>query len=246
MTNLEWLTPQGIFNYYLGDAETADGRLVLDLLEECREELTFETSIFDMTGRKDEDLPEFTRHAKPLQTVIKDSLTGIHDLMIVQAEHLGWVAFGRRHPDAEEEVIPARYWPFLNLDTEKRIAKGDDMTFRAVRGLITRKIPAGHPVLDRIRDAQKIVKAPSAPDSKPVSQPAVPETGAPGRPSSMHLIKPEFQRRADAGTIEKSLNKESQALVAWLKTAHPAMPPLTPKTVANNLREEYRNATQSI
>jgi len=246
MTNLEWLTPQGIFDYYLGDAETADGRLVLDLLEECREELTFETSIFDMTGRKEEDLPEFTRHAKPLQTVIKDSLTGIHDLMILQAEHLGWVAFGRRHPDAEEEVIPARYWPFLTLDTEKRIAKGDDMTFRAVRGLITRKIPAGHPVLDRIRDAQKTTKAPSVPIFEPTPQPAVPETGAPGRPSSMHLIKPEFERRVDAKTIEASLNKESKALVAWLVATHPAMPTLTPKTVANNLREEYRNATQSI
>jgi len=161
--------------------------------------------------------------------------------MIVQAEHLGWVAFGRRHPDAEEEIIPARYWPFLTLDTKNRIAKGDDMTFRAVRGLITRKIPAGHPVLDQIRDAQKITKAPSVPNSEPV-----PETGAPGRPSSMHLIKPEFQRRADAGTVEKSLNKESQALVAWLKVTHPAMPSLTPKTVANNLREEYRSATQSI
>ena len=246
MTDLDWLTPQGIFDHYLGDAETADGRLVLDLLEECREELTFETSIFDMTGRKDEDLPEFTRHAKPLQTVIKDSLTGIHDLMIAQAEHLGWVAFGRRHPDAEEEIIPARYWPFLALDTKNRVAKGDDMTFRAVRGLITRKIPAGHPVLEQIRDAQKITKAPSAPDPETVHQPTVPETGAPGRPSSMHLIKPEFQRRADAGLLEKSLNKESQALVAWLNATHPAMPPLTPKTVANNLREDYRKATQSI
>ena len=61
----------------------------------------------------------------------------------------------------------------------------------------------------------------------------------------MHLIKPEFQRRVEAGVIEESLNKESKALVAWLTTTHPAMPPLTPKTVANNLREEYRTATQS-
>lgn len=245
MTDLKWLTPQGIFDYYLDDAETADGRPLINVLEELREQITFETSIFDMTGRKDEDLPEFTRHARPLQTAINDSLTGIHDLMIVQAENFGWVAFGRRHPDAEEEVIPARYWPFLTLDTEKRIAKGDDMTFRAVCGLITRNIPVGHPVLDRIRDAQKITKVTSAHNSKPAPQPAVPETGAPGRPSSMHLIKPEFQRRADAGTIEKSLNKESKALVAWLTATHPAMPSLTPKTVANNLREEYRNATQS-
>jgi len=62
----------------------------------------------------------------------------------------------------------------------------------------------------------------------------------------MHLIKPEFERRVDAKTIEASLNKESKALVAWLVATHPAMPTLTPKTVANNLREEYRNATQSI
>ena len=96
------------------------------------------------------------------------------------------------------------------------------MTFRAVRGLITRKIPAGHPVLEQIRDAQKIIEAPSVPDPEPVAQPTVPETGAPGRPSSMHLIKPEFQRRAGAGLLEKSLNKESQALVVWLNARRPA------------------------
>lgn len=246
MTKLSWLTPQDIYRHYMDDAVTKDGTPVLDIIENCREQLDFEVSVFEMTGCKDSDRPEFDRITKPLRETLVEAVDGVHKLMLSHAETGHWIAFGRRHPDAKEEIIPARYWPFLTLDVKNCIAEGDDMTFRAVRGLITRQIPEGHPVLDRIREAQRLPGQAPAPSDEQAPQPIpeLPATGSPGRPSSMHLIRPEFERRAEAGTLESSLARESEALVAWLKAAHPHMPPPTPKTVANNLREDYRETKQ--
>ena len=67
-------------------------------------------------------------------------------------------------------------------------------------------------------------------------------TGAPGRPTSMHLIKKEFERRAAAGSLDDQLAAVAQSLVNWLKETHPAEPQLTPKTVENNLRVAFRRA----
>ena len=247
MTNLKWLTPELIYEHYLTTAKVKGGTSAFDAISRCYEQINIETSLFETTGAKTEDRPDYEQNIKPLYSYINAIKADVRKLIVSDAEVGKWIAFGRRHPDAEEEVIPARYWPFLTLDIENRAATGDDKSFRAVRGLITMQIPEGHPILNKIREAQKITKTSAEPASDPTPHPApaVPGTGAPGRPSSMHLIKPEFQRRVENGTIEESLNKESKALVAWLTTTHPTMPPLTPKTVANNLREEYRTATQS-
>lgn len=249
MSKLKWLTPKGIYAHYLNDATTRDGTPVVDIIGQCRKQLAFEAEVFEMTGSKESDRPEYERHIKPLQATIREAMDSVHMLMMSQAECGRWIGFGRRHPDSEEEIIPTRYWPFLTLDIESRAAKGDEVTFRAVRGLITDQIPEGHGILDRIREAQKIPgdTPASTATPEPVAQPvpALPATGTPGRPSSMHLIRPEFERRVAAGTLEPSLNRESEALVAWLMAAHPDMPPPTPKTVANNLRKAYRDAENS-
>ncbi len=71
-------------------------------------------------------------------------------------------------------------------------------------------------------------------------------TGAPGRPSSMHLVKEEFRRRVEAGTIERKLALEARALEAWLKQSHARHPPLTAKTIANRLRETYWSAKRAL
>lgn len=67
-------------------------------------------------------------------------------------------------------------------------------------------------------------------------------TGAPGRPTSMHLVHPEHQRRLDAGEAEQTLSAEAAALAAWLKKVHPSAPSLTVKTIENNIRERHRDA----
>lgn len=70
-------------------------------------------------------------------------------------------------------------------------------------------------------------------------------SGAPGRPSSMHLVRNEFQRRLKTGTIEPSLALEADALSLWIRLNHPDEPQLTAKAIQNKLRPEYREANKS-
>lgn len=69
-------------------------------------------------------------------------------------------------------------------------------------------------------------------------------TGAPGRPSNMKLVEVEFARRAQAGKLESSLNREAAWLAEWFKATYPAERPVSPKTIANKLREQFREATR--
>jgi hypothetical protein len=69
---------------------------------------------------------------------------------------------------------------------------------------------------------------------------AVPKTGAPGRPSSMHLILAEFQRRLANQLTEPSREAEAKWLAAWLTTAHPTAHPCTAKTIKNRLPSTFR------
>ncbi len=64
-------------------------------------------------------------------------------------------------------------------------------------------------------------------------------TGAPGRPSSMHLVKAEFDRRAKENLTASALNAESEILVTWLKDTHPRAPQTTQKTIKNRIRDAY-------
>lgn len=65
-------------------------------------------------------------------------------------------------------------------------------------------------------------------------------TGAPGRPSPMHLVEEEHRARWARGEAETGITAESEALADWLRTEHPQAPPLRPKTIANKLRHEHR------
>ena len=54
-------------------------------------------------------------------------------------------------------------------------------------------------------------------------------TGAPGRPSSIHLVEIEFRARCGRNEVESSLAQEADVLAAWLRKEHPNSPPLNSK-----------------
>jgi hypothetical protein len=62
-------------------------------------------------------------------------------------------------------------------------------------------------------------------------------TGAPGRPTSKHLVKLMAQRKLDEGYRPESLAAFSRQLAKELAVAEPAAAPMTPKTVGNAIRE---------
>jgi hypothetical protein len=65
-------------------------------------------------------------------------------------------------------------------------------------------------------------------------------TGAPGRPSSSHLVEAELDRRISSGTRSGSAAKEAESLADWLKSTHPKLPPMTKKTILNRFRIKIR------
>ena len=80
----------------------------------------------------------------------------------------------------------------------------------------------------------------SSPENENSTTPLATKTGAPGRPSSMHLVEREYRARGDRGDTKASIGEEAKVLSEWLRSTHPDAPRLTPKTIANRLRHEHR------
>ena len=56
----------------------------------------------------------------------------------------------------------------------------------------------------------------------------------------MHLILDEFERRIEQGKVVKGLAAQARALGEWLVANHPLEPRPTAKTIAERIRERYR------
>jgi hypothetical protein len=67
-------------------------------------------------------------------------------------------------------------------------------------------------------------------------------TGAPGKPTSRHLVAQELKRREEAEETCDSQTKEAEVLAAWLKATHPLAPPMGGKAIQNSLRSELKHA----
>jgi hypothetical protein len=63
------------------------------------------------------------------------------------------------------------------------------------------------------------------------------ETGAPGRPTSKHLVVAEAARRIAAGGYPKTLAEFSRQLAEWLQTTEELAAPMTPRTIENAVRD---------
>lgn len=75
------------------------------------------------------------------------------------------------------------------------------------------------------------------------AEPAAPVsamTGAPGRPSGMHLVEREHARRCAEGRALGSVGREAAQLAAWFRAEHPGAPPPTAKTIENRIRAAHR------
>ena len=80
----------------------------------------------------------------------------------------------------------------------------------------------------------------------PQPPPATDRTGAPGAPSSMHIIIEELHRRAGGDEmIRASIKAESEALASWFKDRHPTLRLPTAKTIRNQIGGLHRSLSQS-
>jgi hypothetical protein len=65
-------------------------------------------------------------------------------------------------------------------------------------------------------------------------------TGAPGRPSAMHLVELEYRARWARGEAQSSIGAEADYLSQWLANTYPTMPRVKAKTIRNRLSSEHR------
>ena len=68
----------------------------------------------------------------------------------------------------------------------------------------------------------------------------VAKTGSPGKPSSMHIVIAEFERRRANNRCEGSRTAEAKTLAAWLKEQHPQAPPCEYKAILNKLPPDFQ------
>jgi hypothetical protein len=69
-------------------------------------------------------------------------------------------------------------------------------------------------------------------------------TGAPGRPTPMHLVVAEHSRRLVDGSAEASIVAESKHLAQWLSDTHSGLPQLKAKSIRNKIADAHRHAKE--
>jgi hypothetical protein len=90
----------------------------------------------------------------------------------------------------------------------------------------------------RLRKSDVLREFPYSKEPSPRST-VIFETGAQGRPSSMHLIKSELQAQADRGEIKLSLGRQAENLALWLRSTYPGAPAAGVRAIKNGIRDEY-------
>jgi hypothetical protein len=98
--------------------------------------------------------------------------------------------------------------------------------------------------LDREFSVQETTARGSVPLPESVDPPN--RTGVAGRPTSKYLAEQEMQRRANKGSLCSGLAAEMRELCLWLQREHPDAPPVTPKSLENSLRDQYRALKPSM
>jgi hypothetical protein len=122
---------------------------------------------------------------------------------------------GLRHPEAD--------WP---------------QCYREGAGPRERAAPAFREVLVLVADVLKEFPARSHSDGKSVD--VSDRTGAPGRPSSMHLVLTEAERRRGDAETRAKVTDEALALFEWFKKNYPLVQAPTPKTIKNKISVGHR------
>lgn len=176
-------------------------------------------------------ISEFDSHGQQLLQEQRLILTQIDEVLVSKLRRGLLSAWAREgSPLGSWRLIPQSAWDTLELkDVRVGTAGGPGVNLFDIR--------IGKPV---VPDSSP----PAPPTPTPTPTPTLAKTGAPGRPSSMYLILPEFKLRADAGRLEPQLQHEAAALRHWFQAEHPDLPAPTEKTIRDRIREDYRRRSK--
>ncbi len=126
--------------------------------------------------------------------------------------------------NGKKVLIPANAWTG-NMDWEKEVLAFDGQRYSRLEVVFPQFLS----------QEQKTLVAEHTQIDGNAHKPALP----PGRPSYAYIIEAEYHRRKDDGLVEKTLAAESDYLATWFKKRHPDKRPVTPKTIANRIRNDF-------
>jgi hypothetical protein len=134
-------------------------------------------------------------------------------------------------PVDSEGRPPGLDWPALFSPAGAEARSSIEVDVPAAIAAMRRAFPAAEPTAETTAETVGT-------DAGPL--PEILSTGAPGRPTSMHLIRPEHQRRLDAGEAHDAVASEARHLAAWFGEKHSKAPQPTAKAIENAIRDAHR------
>lgn len=157
-------------------------------------------------------------------------------------------------PLAPWREIPASAWATIHLkNVYKGVVEGPGFLLYDVRVGPRVDIPAqqhSQPVAKLAPEPMPQPlpeKAHDASPLAPVRKPPKATTGAPGRPTNMHLVLNEFKRRCEDGLFEgKNFARESERLAEWFVEHYKEEQPIQPHSIRNSISKAWRKFPNEI
>jgi hypothetical protein len=247
---IRWHTLAEMYQHYLQRTRSEDFLTAAEILDRLDNQVLLKRVLID-------DHPE--RDAEYRNRVLDDT-RALHEqarrmekitlhVMTQAAVEGHWYAIGRSKDSDDEQFIQPSMWNSLQINVEQGVAfREPSLRFDNVRCALTRELPVSMAI--EIYQASRDQELPNTPPGRFVKSPSIvaealtqkSRTGAPGRPSSMHLIEQQFEQRVTAGQVMPSLSAQANDLHDWFRTQHPERPSPTPATIANRLRLQYKKA----
>lgn len=140
---LNWLTPNELFGHFLDVSRLTDGTTIREELQRIRDGEAFEDQVLSLTKQTPEDVILYKQKREEWDAARNSLMERYEEAFLRCGAEGGWLAFGRRSPFSEEELIPPHYWDFLTLDRGARNAKNErhGLEFSGLRCLILQDLP---------------------------------------------------------------------------------------------------------
>lgn len=141
--HLKWLTPNELFQGMLDLSPYADGTSFRQELARIREGELFEFQALGMSRQSPQDVALYKEKCKEWEAARQRALSLAEELFRRYGAEAAWIAYGRRSPFHDEELIPPQFWSFLTFDRGSMTAANAHygLEFAGIRCLILGDIP---------------------------------------------------------------------------------------------------------
>lgn len=147
-------------------------------------------------------------------------------------------------------AVPKEYWEAMSGDQFLKCYSNSWFEYIETSGASSKAPPIWGPISIRRSEQKTLTKVTLAAgevDSWIASlrrSVAPTRTGAPGRPSSAHLVLEEMKRLHERGELPSTLAETARVLERWLKANNPSAPPMKAHSIENTIREDWRALTK--